>query len=213
MQIKWLGHSSFLITSKNGTKILMDPFDSTIGYNVYKGDADIVSISHHHFDHNCLKYLKGDYMVIDKIGEFNIKNIKIKGFKTYHDKFYGAKRGENIIFRFEIDGLVICHLGDLGHMLTDEEISSLGNIDILLIPIGGNYTIDNIEAYALCEKIKSNIVIPMHYKTPNLNFELLGLENFLIKFEESDKINTTTFNIENNYTLTETKNKLLILDY
>lgn len=213
MQIQWLGHSSFLITSKDNVKILIDPFDDTIGYDVYKGDADIVSISHHHFDHNCLKYLKGDYIVIDKIGDFHIKNINIKGFKSYHDKFLGAKRGKNVIFKFKIDDLTICHLGDLGHMLTDEEISSLGNINILMIPIGGNYTIDNIEAYSLCKKIKSNIVIPMHYKTPNLNFELLGLENLLIKFKESDKINTNTFNIENDHSLHKLKNKLIILDY
>ncbi|MFX0548350.1 MBL fold metallo-hydrolase [Hathewaya histolytica] len=213
MKIKWLGHSSFLIISKNNKKILIDPFDDTIGYEVYKEKADIVLISHHHFDHNCLQYVRGDYVVIDSHGEFLIDDIKIKGFKSYHDKFNGSKRGENTIFKVEVDGITLCHLGDLGHLLTLKEIQTLGNINILLIPVGGNYTIDNKEAYSLCRSIKSNLVIPMHYKTPRLNFELSGIEDFLINFTHSEKIDSNILDIENLQPIRNLENKLFILDY
>lgn len=214
MNIKWLGHSSFLITSnKTNTKILTDPFPNTIGYKTYNDYADIVTISHHHFDHNCLDNIKGDYVVIHKVGELLAHNIKFTCFPSFHDEVKGAKRGNNSIIKFCIDGINICHLGDLGHMLSDSEIKDLGEINVLLIPVGGNYTIDNIQAFELCQKINSNIVIPMHYKTPDLNFELDDLENFLIKMGNYANLNTNELIIDNRASICEFKNKVIILDY
>ncbi|AYD39140.1 MBL fold metallo-hydrolase [Clostridium fermenticellae] len=191
MIIKWLGHSSFLLEDSNGRKILTDPFDETVGYECCNEKVDIVSISHHHFDHDYVDNLKYDN-IIDKPGSFNLCNIKITGLQSYHDKVKGAKRGENTIFIFEMDGYRICHLGDLGYILSSDEINKLGNIDVLLIPIGGNYTIDGHEASELAKLVKSHILIPMHYKTPLLSFKLDGLENFLLYMKNGERVNSNT---------------------
>lgn len=195
MIIKWLGHSAFLIENSNGTKILTDPFDETVGYKCCSEKVDIVTISHHHFDHDYVDNLKYDN-VIDKTGTFNICGINIKGIPSYHDKMKGAKRGKNTIFTFDIDGYKVCHLGDLGYILSSDEIKELGPIDILIIPIGGNYTINGNEASELSKLIKSHIVIPMHYKTPLLSFELDGLENFLIHMKNGERVNSNTLVID-----------------
>lgn len=213
MKIQWIGHSSFLITSSNNTKVLTDPFPSTIGYKVKDIYTDIVTISHHHFDHNCLENIKGDYVVLDNPGEVLCEKIIFKGFPSYHDKVNGSKRGPNTIFTFTIDDITICHLGDLGYLLNDKEIQDLGEINILLVPVGGNYTIDNKEAANLCKKINSNIIIPMHYHTPDLNFELSGLDDFLITMETYEKLHSNFLNIVNKDCLRNEKNKVYILNY
>ncbi|MGE5626769.1 MAG: MBL fold metallo-hydrolase [Solirubrobacterales bacterium] len=210
MKITWLGHSSFLIEDSDGRKILTDPFDESVGYEVFKGNTDIVTISHQHFDHNYIKNLPPNTKVIDKAGFFNIGDIPIEGFPSFHDKEEGAKRGENIIFVFEVDGYRVCHLGDLGYVLSKDEISKLGSIDVLLIPIGGNFTIDGAEAALLSKEIKSHIVIPMHYKTGSLNFTLEGLEKFLINMKNAYKTDACTLNM--NGDLNE-YNQVKILEY
>lgn len=210
MEITWLGHSSFLIKDSKGRKILTDPFDETVGYNVYKGDADLVTISHHHFDHDFTRNLSKDVPVLDKAGFFNLSDIPVSGFLSYHDKLKGSKRGENIIFVFDVDGYRVCHLGDLGYLLTEEEIKALGKIDVLMIPIGGNFTIDGKEAAILSKAINSHIVIPMHYKTHILSFPLEGLESFLINMKNGQRAGSSTLVIEKE--LTE-YNVVKILDY
>lgn len=213
MKIQWIGHSSFLITSSNNTKILTDPFPNTIGYKVKDIYTDIVTISHHHFDHNCLENIKGDYVVLDNPGEVLCEKIIFKGFQSYHDEVNGAKRGPNTIFTFTVDDITICHLGDLGYILDENEINALGKVNVLLIPVGGNYTIDNKEAAKLCKKINSNIIIPMHYHTPSLNFELSGLDDFLISMKNYEKINDTYLTIDDKHSIEKEKNKVFILKY
>lgn len=196
MKIKWLGHSSFLITSSSGKKILTDPFDGSVGYKIYEGDADLVTISHHHFDHDYTEGFRGNPKVIDKVGVFNISDIDFEGIPSFHDKYHGAKRGENIIFIFQIDGYTICHLGDLGYELSNAEINKLGNVDILLIPTGGNFTITAIEATRVALSINSHIVIPMHYKTPSLSFPLSGVEDFVMNMKNGEKLGSNTLIVE-----------------
>jgi len=210
VEITWLGHSSFLIEDSNGKKILTDPFDDTLGYDMFDGNSDIVTISHHHFDHDYIKNIPESIPVIDKSGLFNYEGISVTGFLSYHDKMKGAKRGENIIFVFEVDGYRVCHLGDLGYVLSESEISRLGKIDVLLIPIGGNFTINGLEAAKLSETINSHIVIPMHYKTPDLSFELDGLESFLVNMKNGEK--TTSCKLKVNGILTGF-NQVKILEY
>lgn len=210
MNITWLGHSSFLIEDSKGRKILTDPFDETVGYEVFKDNADIVTISHQHFDHNYIKNLAPETNIIDKIGFFNIGDIPIEGFPSFHDKEEGSKRGENIIFVLEVDGYRVCHLGDLGYILSKEEISKLGAIDVLFIPIGGNFTLDGTEAALLSKEIKSHFVIPMHYKTHALNFALDGLEKFLINMKNAYKTESCTLNISGDL---DEYNQVKILEY
>ena len=178
MKITWLGHSSFLVEDSNSIKLLTDPFDSSIGYSVYKGNADIITISHHHFDHDYIKTVKGNPTICDKVGNFNYCDISINGIPAFHDKMKGSKRGENTIYIWEMDDFRLCHLGDLGHTLVAEDIDKIGKIDVLFIPVGGNFTLDGFEASNVAKAIGSHIVIPMHYKTPLLSFPLAGVERF-----------------------------------
>ena len=192
MEITWLGHSCFLLQDSRGRKLLTDPFDTNLGYEVYKGSPDIVTVSHQHFDHNYTKELKCNYKIIDKIGIFNICDISIKGTPSYHDKDKGAKRGDNIIFTFKMDDYLICHLGDLGHTLSEADIDAIGSVDILFIPVGGNYTMDGKEASEVAKKINPKIVIPMHYKTSLVSFPIDGLEPFLKHMKNASKIGSNT---------------------
>ena len=192
MKITWLGHSSFLLEDSKGKKLLTDPFDTSVGYEVYKGNPDIVTISHQHFDHNYTRDLKGNYKIIDKACMFNLDDIFIKGIPSYHDKNKGAKRGDNIIFTFRMDGYSLCHLGDLGHSLTSNDIEAIGDVDILFVPVGGNYTIDGKEASELTKKINPKIVFPMHYKTSKVSLPLDGVEAFLMYMKNASKIDSNT---------------------
>ena len=209
MKLSWLGHSSFLMESSNGTKIVTDPFPPNIGYPSNKISTDLVTISHHHFDHNYKNKLNKNCNIIDTAGVFNYKDIKILGIKSYHDKLKGMKRGENIIFKFNIDGYNICHLGDLGHILDDNYLDILKNINILLIPVGGNFTLNGKEAAFLCKKISSNIIIPMHFKTDNVTMKLDGIEKFLYHTKNNIKVSKNFINIDKN--ISGKKNLVYIL--
>ncbi|HEY8805631.1 MAG TPA: MBL fold metallo-hydrolase, partial [Clostridium sp.] len=197
MQITWLGHSSFLLEDSKCRKLLTDPFDTTVGYEVYKGNPDIVTISHKHFDHNYTKELPNSCKIIDKLGIFDLDDIYIKGIPSFHDKDKGAKRGDNIIFTYRMDGHSLCHLGDLGHTLTNDDIEAIGTVDILFVPVGGNYTIDGKEASEVAKKIDPKIIFPMHYKTSKVSLPLDGVETFLLHMKNASKIDSNTLIIDN----------------
>ncbi|MFC1989976.1 MBL fold metallo-hydrolase [Chloroflexota bacterium] len=179
LKIKWLGHATFMITSSSGVKIITDPYatSSRIAYGEIEESADIVTVSHDHGDHNNIAAVGGNPEVVRGITE--VKGIKFKGIPTYHDDAGGSKRGNNIIFCFEVDGIKVCHLGDLGHPLSDGQVAELGNVDILLIPVGGNYTIDATVASQNCDLLKPSVIIPMHYKTDKCSLPIAGVDEFL----------------------------------
>ncbi|MFB6466358.1 MBL fold metallo-hydrolase [Cytobacillus sp. Hz8] len=165
MNIKWFGQSSFLLTSKKGTKILIDPYDRFLGYKMPSLEVDIVCVTHDHRDHNKVQVAIGDYLLVNEVKEYEWQDVKIKGVKTFHDKEQGAKRGENIVFIIECDGLSICHCGDLGHQLTEEQITKIGPIDIMMIPVGGTMTINASDAAVVVQQLNPAVTIPMHYRT------------------------------------------------
>lgn len=210
MRITWLAHASFLLEDTKGRKLLTDPYDSSIGHKIFKGDVNVVTISHHHFDHGYTKQLNDSTKILDKIGLFNLCDIPIEGLPTYHDNTKGSKRGENIIYIIEMDNYRICHLGDLGHILSDDTLQKIGHIDVLLIPVGGNFTIDAKEATGICSKIQSHIVIPMHYKTPKIDFPIDGVDRFITGMENAEKINGCSIEITGALSGT---NIVKILDY
>lgn len=184
MKIKFLAHASFLLTSVLGTKVLTDPydtkaFDGAIGYQPIFEQADLITTSHTHEDHNYIAPHHQQTRILNQAGTYIHQDIQINGHSVFHDKNSGKDRGENIIFVFQIDDLAICHLGDLGHVLNQELIKKLGNIDILLIPVGGVYTIDAKEAWQTVQKIAPKICLPMHYKTDKLAFDLAPVTNFI----------------------------------
>ena len=179
MVIEWLGHSCFLVTLKDGTRVLHDPYDDSFGYTPPDVEADIVLSSHDHFDHNDLSHVSGDYTLINTAGEYSFGELKITGIKTWHDHHEGANRGENIIFRLDIKGITLSHMGDLGHIPDDDVYEQLDGTDILLIPVGGTFTIDANEALEICDRIEPNIIIPMHFKTPQSTMDIATLQDFL----------------------------------
>jgi len=179
MKIKWLGHSCFLLTSNSGVRTLTDPFDEKVGYALPAVEADIVTTSHGHYDHSSVDVVKGDFERLDKPGTYEKDGIKITGVATFHDEENGAKRGNNIIFKFNIDGVNICHCGDLGHTLSSGQVLEIGDVDVLLVPVGGTYTVDAAGALQVVKQLKPAVTIPMHYKTEALAFPLDTADKFL----------------------------------
>jgi len=164
MEIWHIGHSCFKIKGKNAI-IVTDPFDpKMIGLKFPSLDADIVTISHDHKDHNYTANINGSPIILNAPGEYEIKGVKIRGIKSFHDNNNGINLGKNIIFEISIDGINILHLGDLGHKLETDRVSNIKTPDILFIPIGGEYTLDAKQAYEVTTKLEPSIVIPMHYK-------------------------------------------------
>lgn len=183
MDITYLGHSSFKIKTKTAT-VVIDPFDpKMVGLKYPTTDADIVLVSHDHEDHNAVNKISSVKKVITGPGEYEVSGVSVMGFKTYHDSKDGGERGKNTIYVIEADGLNIVHLGDLGHPLSDDLIDEIGDIDVLMIPVGGFYTIGPKEASELVSKLSPFFIIPMHYKvdglSPDLASNLLPVENFL----------------------------------
>ncbi|MEG1547977.1 MAG: MBL fold metallo-hydrolase [Clostridia bacterium] len=179
MEIKWLGHSCFLLISENGVRVLMDPPSPVTGYTIEPVDTDVVTISHDHEDHNYYELAKGNPQCIKDAGKHTIKGVDITGIPVWHDEVHGAKRGPNMMYIVEMDNMRILHAGDLGHELDAQTAQAVGNIDVLLTPIGGVYTIDHNQAIDLANMLKPKVVIPMHYKTPDVIYKLGGLLPFL----------------------------------
>ncbi len=181
MKIKYLGHAAFVITSNKGVKIITDPYETGPGltYGEITESADIVTVSHGHHDHNNVAAVKGNPEVVSRAGRSMVKGIELKGIASYHDDAGGSLRGDNIIFCFEMDGVRVCHLGDLGHRLDDKQLKEIGSVDVLLIPVGGFYTIDAEVATEVCNQLKPRVIIPMHYKTEKGIPGIFGVEGFL----------------------------------
>ena len=181
MKVKWLGHASFLISSDSGLKIITDPYPqgSGLSYAPVKEPAGIVTVSHDHFDHNSTASIQGKPEVITGSESKNIKGIQFKGISTHHDESQGKERGANTIFCFSVDGVKLCHLGDLGHRLSKEQIAEIGDVDILLIPIGGVFTIDAKMAGLVIDDLKPRVAIPMHCKTTKCDWPLNTIEDFI----------------------------------
>ncbi|MBU0975060.1 MBL fold metallo-hydrolase [Patescibacteria group bacterium] len=187
MILTYHGHSTFRIKGKKGT-LITDPYEDYIGMPLPRLSGDIITVSHDHKDHNAIKKVAGtarrnNPFIINKSGEYEVGGISIFGVRTFHDASGGVERGENIVFTALVDGIRICHLGDLGHELSPEQIEDIGSVDVLLCPIGGVYTIDPELAVKTIRSIEPGIVIPMHYKTAQHNLDVFGdlktLEDFL----------------------------------
>ncbi len=178
MDIQYLGHSCFRIKGKTGT-VVTDPYSSSVGYPVPSVSADVVTISHMHDDHNNLGSVSGtsrrnEPFIIGEPGEYEVEGISVFGYRTYHDDKEGGERGENTIYAIQVDGVRVLHLGDLGHMLSDKLLGELDSIDVVMVPVGGVYTIGASRALELIDAISPYIAIPMHYKTERHDVKLFG---------------------------------------
>jgi L-ascorbate metabolism protein UlaG (beta-lactamase superfamily) len=175
MEITYLGHAAFRLKGKS-TTVVTDPYaPEHIGLKFPKHiTADIVTVSHDHPDHNAIRQVEGTAYVVNGPGEYEIKGVSVIGISTFHDEEKGAKRGKNTIYRIEMDGLSLVHLGDLGHPLSTDEVDNLDGVDILMIPVGGFYTIDPAAAVSVINEIEPSIVLPMHYGRPELSAKTFG---------------------------------------
>jgi L-ascorbate metabolism protein UlaG (beta-lactamase superfamily) len=198
MKIKWLGHASFLITSAAGTRIITDPYPqgSGLSYVPIKEAADIVTMSHDHFDHNNISGVPGKPQIIAGSGAKNIKGIEFRGITTHHDQSQGKERGTNTVFCFSIDGVKVCHLGDLGHRLSQQQIAEIGNIDVLLVPIGGVFTVDAKMAANVVDDLKPKIALPMHYKTARCDWPLNTIDDFVQYKSNVKRLHSSEIDIE-----------------
>ncbi|MBN2187270.1 MAG: MBL fold metallo-hydrolase [Dehalococcoidia bacterium] len=181
MVIKWLGHACFLIVSRDGLRIITDPYtvDGDISYSPIEELADIVLVSHEHSDHNNVSAVQGKPEVVKGSDTRIVRGIQFKGVATYHDNSQGRKRGLNTVFCFTVDDIRLCHLGDIGHLLNKVQLDEIGAIDILFVPVGGFYTIGAAEASQVCEQLSPKVIIPMHFKTPKCAYPIAGVEDFL----------------------------------
>jgi L-ascorbate metabolism protein UlaG (beta-lactamase superfamily) len=179
MIIRWLGQASFNIEAADGRTIRTDPFDESLGLPICKGPADVVTVSHTHFDHAAVHLVARDPEVVDAPGTREAGGFIFTAVPTCHDAEGGAKRGGNLVFCFEVDGVRLCHLGDLGHTLTTEQIEAIGPVDVLIVPVGGFYTIDAAEADKVIGQLAPKVVLPMHYKLPGMSLPIDDIGPFL----------------------------------
>jgi L-ascorbate metabolism protein UlaG (beta-lactamase superfamily) len=178
MEITWLGHSCFKLKGKQAT-VITDPFSPGIGYTLGKVSAEIVTISHSHPWHSYIQGVSGEPRVLKGPGEYEAAGVLTVGVHTFHDSEKGAQRGKNTVFVIDVDDVMICHLGDLGHPLTAEQVAEIDGVDVLLIPVGGVSTIDAVQAAQIVRHLEPKIVIPMHYKTEATKKELEPVDRFL----------------------------------
>ena len=183
MKITYLGHACFQITSASGTTIITDPY-TRVGYELPAGlSADLVTVSHGHFDHNYLDGINAG-QVLSSAGEYVYNDIKIVAYESFHDEKQGALRGKNLLFVFEVDGVKICHFGDLGESCRADILEKIADADIVLIPVGGTYTIDAVQAKEYVEKCQPCTAIPMHFRPQYGTLDIAPISNFLGLFEE-----------------------------
>lgn len=186
MIIEYFGHSSFRLTSAAGESIVTDPFGE-VGFSMPSVQADVVTISHDHYDHNNYKAVRSD-IILNKKGKYSFHGVKIEAIECFHDEVEGKKRGPNLIFLFVIDGLIVCHMGDIGEPCHSALLQKIGKVDVLLLPVGGHYTIDFQEAIEYVEKLHPHIVIPMHYKTSDLSVDIASADHFLEHFQAVERV-------------------------
>lgn len=192
MTITWFGQSCFRIEAKEGS-ILIDPFSPDVGLRPPKVKDDVVLVTHHHYDHDHVENAGPETLVIDTPGEYERKGIAVRGISSFHDKARGTERGLNTIYVITAEDMTVCHLGDFGEAtLSDEQVEAIGDVDVLLVPVGGTYTMDGKEAASAAAQIEPKIVVPMHYKVPGLTIDLDGPEKFVKEIgltpEKTDKL-------------------------
>lgn len=184
MKITWYGHAAFKIVTADGTRMIIDPYEhgafgGALSYGKITDEADIVLTSHDHADHNYVRDVKGTFTRINKAGSYDVARVRITAIPTFHDPSQGKERGTNLLFLIEADDLRLAHMGDLGHLLSKETSQNLGDVDVLLVPVGGFYTIDPKEATDVVDTLKPRIAIPMHFKTKKCDFPIAPVEDFV----------------------------------
>lgn len=202
MKITWLGHSAFLLEESTGTTVVTDPYgESIVGYRMRQVTADAVTLSHHHRDHDEVSRVGGSPQVYDTVGAWEVKGVDITSMHSWHDPEQGSKRGPNLIFKYRMDGVDLCHLGDIGEECDAETGDLIGTVNVLMIPVGGNYTIDAAQAKEYVDFLMPDIVIPMHFRTPSCAVDIGRLDDFLDLFDDEQivRVDGDTLEVDREY--------------
>ena len=215
MKIKWNGHASFTITADNGAVIVTDPYDPSgyggvLKYETVTDRADGVLVSHDHLDHNYVRGLAGSPEVLTGSGK--VKGIDVKGIATFHDESGGSERGANMAFSFSVDDIRICFAGDLGHRLSPDQIREMGEVDLLLVPVGGTFTVNAAAAADVAEALKAKVTIPMHFKTDKCLLPIDPVDKFLALMKTVKKINQSEIDLSSDK-LPATGSEVWVLNY
>lgn len=185
MKLQYLGHSAFRIISEMGTTIVTDPFsEKMVGFAMTPVRCDAVTVSHHHGDHDCMDGILGNPAVLDVEGYCTADDIAVESISSYHDDVKGAKRGKNLVFTFVVDGLRLVHMGDIG-CFDPNVVAKIRHCDVLMIPVGGTFTVDALGAKQYVDAVQPKLVIPMHFRSAEHNFNVDGVDKFLALFEPS----------------------------
>ena len=188
VSVSWLGHAMFLLEDAEGHRLVTDPYGEGVGYSLPEVAADIVLVSHDHFDHANVDLVKGSPAVVSDASPREVAGISIQGFPTFHDDGGGAERGSNIVYRWRMSGMTFVHLGDLGHVLREDTAAGLAGTDVLFVPVGGTFTVDDSGAAQVVEAISPRIAIPMHFSNAACSFPILTEEPFTARFERVEKV-------------------------
>lgn len=214
MNITWIAHSCFKVTLKDGTVLLFDPFDDSIGYACPDVDADVVLVSHDHKDHNCLRHIRAGYQLVNAPGENLVGQVKISGYKTCCNKTQGVSdQGKNISYKVQADGMTLLHLGDIGHVPDDAFFAWAGKVDVLFVPVGGRVTVDALQAFEICKRIEPNVILPMHYKTLFLELNLDPVFNFTDvagRYFDRSRLGASSFEITAE--TTKKRSRIIVMD-
>lgn len=178
MEIAWLGHSCFRLRGREAV-VLMDPYEKSVGYSLGRPSAEIVTISHAHPGHNGVSAVAGSPKVIQGPGEYEIANVLIAGLPTFHDEVQGQKLGKNTVYFLQLEEVNLCHLGDLGHVPSAEQLEELSEVDVLFIPVGGVTTINAVQAAEMVRLLDPKLVVPMHFRTEKGRSDLDPVSRFL----------------------------------
>ena len=179
MKLEWIGHACFRLTANDGTVVITDPYDESVGIDMVPLEADLITMSHEHHDHNETRMILGAPVIARGVEAAQAGGVRTRAVASYHDAARGAKRGPNAIRIFEVDGLTVVHMGDQGCMPDEAALAAIAGADVMMIPVGGTYTVDAQEAKAIIDRARPRCVIPMHFKTLHCSYPIEGVQPFL----------------------------------
>jgi L-ascorbate metabolism protein UlaG (beta-lactamase superfamily) len=186
MEITWYGRACFRLKGRDAT-VITDPCPPSTGFVAGKHDVDVLTISHDHPDHSYTRSITAG-LTLTRPGEYEFHDLLINGIRTFHDAEGGTVRGDNVVFGFEVDGVHIAHLGDLGHLLSEEQLAELGPVDVLLVPAGGVFVLGPTEAAEVVSQVSPKIVFPMHFAVDGASTDLQPPDKFLQEMAVSEPI-------------------------